>query len=119
MSHLPQIAGSLLDGHTNIDKFESLLKIVKMVPEAGILCTNTSDVLQKSGYCARLLETCVDILKTNLMRDNLMDLFVNIEMKVTPIIAGDTKKSAIVYSSIVFLFIHLHTAVLVVFINSN
>lgn len=80
-----QIGGALLAPDNAPENFTELQKLLKFTPEFTIA---TECVLQKAAWYTALLRDCVCSLKALLLEDSLWEVFVDIEMKLLPIIAG-------------------------------
>ncbi|CAG5031425.1 unnamed protein product [Parnassius apollo] len=80
-----KIGGSLLDPDNPPNNFTELQKLLTYEPEYTIA---TDCVLQKSAWYISLLKECWDKLQQSLVGQGLWNIFVEIEMRVLPIIAG-------------------------------
>lgn len=80
-----QIGGALLDPENPPETFSDLQKLVGFAAEFTIA---TDSSLQKAAWYTTLLRDCAAKLKALLVEHSLWGVFVDIEMRLLPIIAG-------------------------------
>ncbi|CAK1595701.1 unnamed protein product [Parnassius mnemosyne] len=80
-----KIGGSLLDPDNPPNNFSELQKLLTYEPEYTIA---TDCLQQKSAWYISLLKECWDKLQQSLVAQGLWNIFVEIEMRVMPIISG-------------------------------
>ncbi|XP_053607655.1 DNA polymerase I-like isoform X2 [Plodia interpunctella] len=82
--HDVKIGASLLEPDNPAETFSDLQKLMSTTPDYSIA---TECKLQKTAWYLTLMRDCADKLKVKLLEHSLWRLFVDIEMKVLPIIA--------------------------------
>lgn len=81
-----QIGGALLDPENPPETFTDLQKLVGFTPEFTIA---TDCRKQKAAWYTTLLRDCAAKLKILLIENSLWSVFVDLEMRLLPIIAGN------------------------------
>lgn len=94
-----QIGSNLINSDKPPENFSDVQKLLDYTPEFTIA---TEYTLQKAAWYITLLKACSDNLRTMLVENGLWKVFVDIEMKILPIVAGKPFFKAIYIRNLFF-----------------